>query len=107
MKVWVVWAEAYGENIQDIWTICGSKEEAEQCITNAHEQVRHDEERWNELITIASEYNCLTDENEREMDKIGTRKELVLWSGGTYILPFFSIREYDVSMKQVSILGDL
>lgn len=95
MKVWVVWAEAYGENIQDIWTICGSKETAEQCIANAHEQIRHDEERWDELAKITSDPNCLTSEIEEEMDKIESRRYLVPWRGNDG-LPYFSIREYDV-----------
>lgn len=98
MKVWVVWAsngETYEDNNQDIWTICGSKEAAEQCIANAHEQIRHDEERWNELAKITSDPNCLTSEIEEEMDKIESRRYLVPWRGNDG-LPYFSIREYDV-----------
>ena len=98
MKVWVVWAESY-EDIQDIWAICGSEEETKRCIANATEQIRHDEERWDEIVEIAStiDHECrLPYEIEREMDEIAARRSVSSSDGGNYTLPFFSIREYNV-----------
>lgn len=100
MKVWVVWGnngEQYEDNCQDIWAICSSKEAAEQCITNARKQIRYDEERWDELVKIASDPDCITSEIEEEMDKIESRRYLVpcSWRGQDG-LPYFSIREYDI-----------
>lgn len=98
MKVWVVWAnngENYEDNYQNIWTICSSKEAAERCITNANEQIRHDEERWNELARITSDPDCVTSEIEVEMDQIESRRYSVPYRGNN-VLPYFSIREYDI-----------
>lgn len=98
MKVLVVWAsngENYEDNYQNIWAICSSKEAAEQCITNAHEQIRHDEERWNELARITSDPDCVTSEIEVEMDHIDSRRYSVPYRGNNG-LPYFSIREYDI-----------
>lgn len=100
MKVWVVWAEAevYEEYIQNIWAICGSEEKAKQCIANAQEQVRHDKERWDELIAIAcaSDGSCLTNEIEREMDEVGARRSMLPFNEEKPTLPHFSIREYNI-----------
>lgn len=98
MKVWVVLAsngEDYEDNYQDIWAICGSREAAEQCIANAHEQIRHDQERWNELAKITSDSDCMTSEIEEELDQIESRRYSVPCRGNNG-LPYFSIRKYDV-----------
>lgn len=100
MKVWVVWGnngEQYEDNCRDIWAICGSKEAAEQCITNARKQIRYDEERWNELVKITSNQDCINNRIEEELDKIESRRYLIPYSRrGKDGLPYFSIREYDV-----------
>lgn len=98
MKVWVVLAsngENYEDNYQDIWAICGSREAAEQCIANAREQIRHDEERWNELARITSDPGCITSEIEEELDQIESRRYVIPYRGNNG-LPYFSIRKYDV-----------
>lgn len=99
MKVYVIWAsnsESYEDNDQDIWAICGSREAAEQCIANVPEQIRRDEERWNELLKITSDNSYLDSSVDKEMSEIDYRRYLIHWLGCNDGLPYFYIREYDM-----------
>ena len=97
MKVWIVWAdndELYEFNCQDIWAVCASEDAAKQCIANASEQIRRDEERLDELRKIKHTRE-LTESEAKELDQIGTRKSCVPWGNGG-VLPDFSIREFEL-----------
>ena len=97
MKVWIVWAsngESYEDNYQDIWAVCDSKEAAEQCIANAREQIRRDEERLIELAKISGTREN-TYEEVRELDQILDRD--YCRSRKNDGLPYFSIREYEMT----------
>ena len=96
MKAWIVWAsngESYEDNYQDIWAVCGSEEAAKQCITNAREQVRRDEERLNELNEIR-DTRKYTDEEHNELNQILGRDYCRSYENDG--LPYFSIREYEM-----------
>ena len=97
MKVWIVWAdndELYEFNCQDIWAVCASEDAAKQCIANASEQIRRDEERLDELRKIKHTRE-LTESEAKELGQIGTRKDCVPW-GDDGTLPDFSIREFEL-----------
>lgn len=97
MKVWIVWAdngESYEFNCQDIWAVCASEDAAKQCIANASEQIRRDEERLDELRKIRDTRERTKAECS-ELCQIGTRKDCVPW-GDDGVLPYFSIREFEL-----------
>lgn len=102
MKIWIVWAnngeravEGIKQDIWEIWEICDSKEEAEQCIANVREQLRHDEERWNELTKITSDCNYLTSEIKQELRDIEDRRRMVPLKGNNG-LPYLSLESLDI-----------
>ena len=97
MKVWIVWAdndELYEFNCQDIWAVCASENAAKQCIANASEQIRRDEERLDELRKIKRTRE-LTESEAKELGQIDMRKYCIprYCDDG---LPHFSIREFEV-----------
>ena len=97
MKVWIVWAdndELYEFNCQDIWAVCASEDAAKQCIANASEQIRRDEERLDELRKIKHTRE-LTESEAKELGQIDRRRYCVPWSSNDKI-PYFSIREFEL-----------
>lgn len=68
---------------------------AEQCISNAPEQIRRDKERLDELTRIIENTSFLSAEMDREMSEIDCRSYLIPWRDNDG-LPYFSIIEYDV-----------
>ena len=94
MKVWIVWAsngESYEYNVQDIWAVCSSEEAAIWYIHNAHKQIRHDEERYEELREIEHARE-LTKAEITELSWIETRSRCAPWGD----IPYLSIREYEM-----------
>ena len=94
MKVWIVWAsngESYEYNVQDIWAVCSSEEAAMRCIHNAREQIRRDEERYEELREIEHARE-LTKAEITELSWIETRSRCTPWED----IPCLSIREYEM-----------
>ena len=98
MKVWIVWAdndELYEFNCQDIWAVCASEDAAKQCIANASEQIRRDEERLDELRKIKHTRE-LTESEAKELDQIDMRGYCVPRYDNDRI-PYFSIREFELT----------
>ena len=95
MNVWIVWAsngESYEYNEQDIWAVCSSEEAAMWCIHNAREQIRRDEERYEELREIKHARE-LAKAEITELSRIEKRRRCTPWGED---VPYLSIREYEM-----------